>query len=554
MAHITETSFIHILDTVKNCEVQIYHDGISSDLFPKSSYSPTTVMYKILRRSQRYSRDYRIREFNCKLTLLLSTYLIPISTPRSTEDETPYFFRWKEIAHFYYSDFKYPFLDEIRNGIPIFLLCYEGLGNEFEKAPCTEGDDTNVVDMFNQLLLPRCMWKVVFIDQAAKPFYEDLIKEIFLRTNKTDCEDYQSYHPDIYFSLMYLFAEVNLLSTNEQLPTLVTTNFQGYQFLTCYSKRYLTFAHFIKPFQVEVWVILFIFLVVLILGITLYIRFGGLGSTPFSPWLFILATMCEEGVLVPAELEKKAFFRYTFGAWILVSVVLVNCYNGIMVTDLNAPLPGETPSVFKDLLCPGELMSERDYKMRTQHKNKKATERFYEAWGLRIVGNDFWRREDCFHLLSYPLDPSGYQGLKTYPFFEFLYDTTFWYWISHFNEDRITEQILVLFTFLKSKQSFEPSAVTEEETKPRWPEYHLIPHLNASIEKEVVACGKAVLIREVADMQAELQFLKKYYHWIEFHKGNEILSPQPYGSHFVRAGNSKIPRLAETSSKREKGN
>lgn len=390
------------------------------------------------------------------------------------------------------------------------------------------------------------MWKVVFIDQAAKPFYEDLIKEIFLRTNKTDCEDYQSYHPDIYFSLMYLFAEVNLLSTNEQLPTLVTTNFQGYQFLTCYSKRYLTFAHFIKPFQVEVWVILFIFLVVLILGITLYIRFGGLGSTPFSPWLFILATMCEEGVLVPAELEKKAFFRYTFGAWILVSVVLVNCYNGIMVTDLNAPLPGETPSVFKDLLCPGELMSERDYKMRTQHKNKKATERFYEAWGLRIVGNDFWRREDCFHLLSYPLDPSGYQGLKTYPFFEFLYDTTFWYWISHFNEDRITEQILVLFTFLKSKQSFEPSAVTEEETKPRWPEYHLIPHLNASIEKEVVACGKAVLIREVADMQAELQFLKKYYHWIEFHKGNEILSPQPYGSHFVRAGNSKIPRLYES--------
>lgn len=124
MAHITETSFIHILDTVKNCEVQIYHDGISSDLFPKSSYSPTTVMYKILRRSQRYSRDYRIREFNCKLTLLLSTYLIPISTPRSTEDETPYFFRWKEIAHFYYSDFKYPFLDEIRNGIPIFVTIF----------------------------------------------------------------------------------------------------------------------------------------------------------------------------------------------------------------------------------------------------------------------------------------------------------------------------------------------------------------------------------------------------------------------------------------------
>ncbi|OXA49825.1 hypothetical protein Fcan01_15864 [Folsomia candida] len=97
-----------------------------------------------------------------------------------------------------------------------------------------------------------------------------------------------------------------------------------------------------------------------------------------------------------------------------------------------------------------------------------------------------------------------------------------------------------MLTFLTSKQPFEASTVMEEEAKKANRKYHL-PHLNSSIENQVVSCGKSVLIREIADMEAEMQFFKKHY-WIEFNKGDETLGSEPYGISFDKEGDSNIPR------------
>ncbi|OXA47932.1 hypothetical protein Fcan01_17215 [Folsomia candida] len=59
--------------------------------------------------------------------------------------------------------------------------------------------------------------------------------------------------------------------------------------------------------------------------------------------------MFEEGFPVPTCVAKETFFRIVLGAWCLMSVFLTNCYNGIMTSELNAPLPGRHPITFNDL-------------------------------------------------------------------------------------------------------------------------------------------------------------------------------------------------------------
>ncbi|OXA49752.1 hypothetical protein Fcan01_15976 [Folsomia candida] len=560
------TSFPLILVTVRNCEVQIYHDGITSDMFPISGHAPTNILYKI-NFTQQYARNYLIREFHCKLTFILLTYLT--SNTLNYSGEIPYEGEWEYSVHFYYSSFKYSF----RQGIPtdnliiilvttftrqdmiallrkfhrakwmylvinggilyskLSILCFEGFGSEYEKAQCADYTTDDVISVFGKLARsPKFRrWQILIYDFASKGFYHDLVSEVFRRTNETEVDAIPLNFNDRQSTMTMFSNYIEMFASHVQIPTLVTTNFRGYQFLTCYRQRYLTFGHFIKPFQFEIWGFLGTFVVTLGISITVYLRYSkGLSRIKFSPFLFLISNMCEEGFPVPGKLEKTIFFRTSFGAWILVSVILVNCYNGIMITDLNAPLPGETPSLFKDLLCQGKILTSGDYKMHSPRQLEDPTsDVFFETWGLRRDGiSDFLQRDDCFRLLSYTTI-DYYLRMKTYEFFNFIWEMGFSYW-NKIDEDLIPTQIRVIFTFFSNKQSFEPSSLTEEEAKKAYGKYQ-IPHLNSSIEKELVACGKS-----------------RHYYWLEFYKEDETLGSHPHGISFVRAGDSSIPRSFES--------
>jgi hypothetical protein len=65
--------------------------------------------------------------------------------------------------------------------------------------------------------------------------------------------------------------------------------------------------------------------------------------------------MFEETSSVPLKLEQKTFYRLSIGIWCLMVAILTNCYNGLMITDLNSPLPGSKIESFRDLLCDRSL-------------------------------------------------------------------------------------------------------------------------------------------------------------------------------------------------------
>ncbi|OXA49824.1 hypothetical protein Fcan01_15863 [Folsomia candida] len=353
----TGTSYPDVLDSLWNCEVQIYHDGITSDMFQISRNAPTNILYKIrISQEYLYTRNYLIREFRCKLTFILLTYLT--SNPG---EQIPCQNQWESSVHFYYSKFKYSLIQRITtdnlviilvttftrpdmitilrkfftqnheylviNGGILYtkwsILCFEGFGNEFEKARCADYNTEGVLPVFNKLAhSPKFRrWEIHIYDLVMEGFYHDLIYEVFRRTN-------ESLYFYEYRSIMTMFPNyIERFPIWQQIPTLVATRFHGYQFFTCYKQR----------------------------------------SYPQSGFR-LLSNMCEEGFPVPGKLEKTIFFRTSFGAWILMSVILVNCYNGIIITDLNAPLPGESPSVFKDLLCQGKILTSEDYKVRVPLK------------------------------------------------------------------------------------------------------------------------------------------------------------------------------------------
>jgi hypothetical protein len=83
-------------------------------------------------------------------------------------------------------------------------------------------------------------------------------------------------------------------------------------------------------------------------------------SMSFSPWLFVLGTFFEETSSTPSKLEKETFYRLSIGIWCLMVVFLTNCYNSLMITGLNSPLPGIKIESFQDLLCDQSLFEPKN--------------------------------------------------------------------------------------------------------------------------------------------------------------------------------------------------
>lgn len=130
--------------------------------------------------------------------------------------------------------------------------------------------------------------------------------------------------------------------------TFVITENVGYQHLTCYRQEYLTFKLYVAPFKPLLWMTLAISIGLITAITTGYTYWKHLS---FAPWLFLLATMFEEDVKVPRKSRGSWFIRLILGSWCFVSVVLTNCYTGVMISELNAPLKAVRPTQFRHLLC-----------------------------------------------------------------------------------------------------------------------------------------------------------------------------------------------------------
>ncbi|OXA41278.1 hypothetical protein Fcan01_23953 [Folsomia candida] len=350
---------------------------------------------------------------------------------------------------------------------------------------------------------------------------------------------------------------------NYPVETLETS---GYEFLTCYKTEYITFELYITPFKTGLWVSVVSSLTLIIAITTVYKYYSNLSGISFPPWLFILATIFEETGHLPVKIERNIFFRFVLGSWCLVSVILTNCYNGIMISELNSPLPTHRLSLFEHLVC--ERMTESDVlktfdsqeyflKGSTNHlalidptdgifKNAYTriawylitlgsytpnSDEFHYLKGIREFENPFVSKE-CFHLLSLP---HGYiSGYPHHPdFLDNLLQAYSEIYQGMPDMNTIIKKFINLLDPLYGHHMKGFLYLSPNQT---------IAQLQSSVEGELLGCGKSVYVAKSNAIQAQLDFFAMHYPRKKFYKGKEVLGRFTLSIKFYYKGRSKVPK------------
>ncbi|OXA54921.1 hypothetical protein Fcan01_11864 [Folsomia candida] len=369
-----------------------------------------------------------------------------------------------------------------------------------------------------------------------------LLLTIFKKNNATLYNsNYWNGWPEISLTVF----NIGNLSPFLLISNMAVTDYTGYYFLTCYSKPAVTFEFYLTPFDATIWYVLlssFFLLVLLLWRYLMYKNYRG----SFCPWMYVLGALLEDGVQLPTIVEGQAIFRWVFGPWIIISVFLTNCYNGLMITGLNSPLAGNTIATWKDLVC--------DYKdfpyTEEQFQNfpKNSTERqsnlHYQdikdqetsLTNMKRVLPEFSRPSHCFALLSFPIGKQDHPlsvltnfGLPE--FVGFLYEQ-----FESINYDMELTQHVLWLNLFHPKHRHIPKATKEKL-------WTLSLHDSVTrVEEEIVACGRAVFIASTVQLEEMREYLSLKYYWIKFYKSKDILiSPFPVGVMFKGEGKSMVP-------------
>lgn len=192
---------------------------------------------------------------------------------------------------------------------------------------------------------------------------QNILRIVFSASNETlvtkpksECISHDSWISDNEISTDWVTEGVR--------SNIITADNIGFEFLSCYRDEYFTFKIYITPFELLVWVVLFISIISIIAITTTFIYLSDFVNTTVSIWLFVVGTLFEECTPLPRNIEQSTIFRLILGTWCLMTVILTNCYNGIMITELNAPYNSLRPTVFDHLHC--ERMPKPDLKKTTE--------------------------------------------------------------------------------------------------------------------------------------------------------------------------------------------
>lgn len=342
-----------------------------------------------------------------------------------------------------------------------------------------------------------------------------------------------------------LFPAKGLHLVAQYRHIVVFTEFGGYEFLTCWSASGISFEFYLTPFQLEVWGVLGCFVVLLTAILMCYLsrRFVNYGGS-FSPLMYVLGPLFEDGVPLPASLKSKTVFRTIFGVWLLVCLLLTNFYNGLMITGLNSPLPATTPETFKDLVCDWQSVIYSHSKYQTQ-RNKSLLKKvrnfdlnYYSDFvsellaGNRSESGDYFSKSGCFAILSFNFDMIDDTDLYQFPeFYYYLY-----YQYEQYNgvkdgNYKVDERALNLFHPNQRHLPRNTENITTISDLEGW----------ARVEKEVVECGKTVFVGYDVVFRAEKEYLEKRYSWIKFYQSKETMDPGYFGYVFENPGASRVP-------------
>ncbi|OXA44393.1 hypothetical protein Fcan01_20854 [Folsomia candida] len=414
------------------------------------------------------------------------------------------------------------------------LIQQEAVFN-ISEASCTTENDVNTIQnlrqppkrFYTRLDTLRNVGHVICYETDCIDV--NLVKIVFRKANAT------LIYVSRYSLLSPILSKGELTGFFSLKNQFVQTEFGGFEFFTCYSKKSITFHFYITPFQPWVWFGVAASTAVVIGVIKLSETIEGISET-FSPWLFLLGTLLEECSPIPAKLKKSTSFRLVVGVWGIMAIFLTNVYNGLMISELNAPLAGSVIDTFNEIDGIDNIITEE--KLISLDTYAELLMDIFFKRNVSSATRKISPVPTYFRLLSSP--ERGKDMSK--PDFIFLGYLTHWYlFFRGFGRYKgipklITRHDLVRLALLSPNHAHWPERMkigvhrySEDEAR-------------RLVEKEVIQCGKSVLFQESSIIQEELAYYRKFYYWIKFQRGKETLGGRGEGWIFEREGISKIPQ------------
>ncbi|OXA47823.1 hypothetical protein Fcan01_17120 [Folsomia candida] len=306
---------------------------------------------------------------------------------------------------------------------------------------------------------------------------------------------------------------------------IVATSFSGFEFLTCYSPKSLDFMFYFKPFQPSLWLTIVLALVLMGCVTSVFVKYYIRGKITFSCWVYLTATCFEETSSVPSAIANKYYFRLTLGVWALVSTFLTNCYSGLMITDLNSPLPGAIFERFEDLQC-------------SDHDEQKLPTPINRVSMDEYKANHTQLRKTNFEILVF-LSPIEIGDFGVHLSFLALLLTEYRRFRdevkTYFNTYALSRESRILLQLFNPKHGIFPIGLNSHK------EVNLIKYQHL-VEADVVDCrSKTAFVARSPLLEEEYRYLSKTYFWLDFRKGKHVLYAMPQGYAFQNEGKSKVP-------------
>jgi len=123
--------------------------------------------------------------------------------------------------------------------------------------------------------------------------------------------------------------------------------------ITCYTQPLLSFHIYSSPFLFNLWISISLVVVFLSVFLNTYIYFFHRKcSSSISSTLFSVSLLANVSYYVPKSVWDSNVFICACTPWILTTMILSNCYQRLVISEVNAPMKGEELQIFsKYTIC-----------------------------------------------------------------------------------------------------------------------------------------------------------------------------------------------------------
>jgi len=338
----------------------------------------------------------------------------------------------------------------------------------------------------------------------------------------------------------------------------------SWSFLTCYHEPLIPFKFYTDPFQIELWVAFLIAGLTLLISLHCVIRFifGKAKFTSMSLLLFLLATVSDDSCDLPEAVQKNVPIRIMLSPWYLSTVVIVNAYMGLVISNLLSPFPLKSISTFTEL---AEIKyTESDIRKNFLWQQVYNKEEFNQVKlknlppNFRVINENesVLNREQNFEIYSSPSSMvEFYDGTSSHlkhmflqsfgraltlfaskqigNFYEFsgidFFESTTKIKIADEPEGyrKLQEVLFNLFfpPHLKNPKGANTVFSVNETVKSRKNKKHFKWNNKLKfwflVEQEIIQCGRSAYVDKSDDVLAEYYYLRNYYHRTPFFLSTE---------------------------------